>query len=806
VHGGFVGALFAVATTLTACVSDPPSATQETVVVSIGDQIANGTLDDRQIPTELRVHDAPALPYLNGGWHPPREETHPTGTTFRSVWTRGAAAVVEVQLATVSELSVKIAGGLVSEFERLPTEVVTVLWNDEAIETLIADKQSWPLHFTVPAETQQLGLNRMVLLPHHWTDTSPAARQRKETDRALRIDSIRFSGNPYSTLDHSPPGIPDGSNFTQRPGSVLTYYSVLPEAARLVGSFETISTDVRGQLVLSLDKEPAVVIFDSNGPPLTAPNSEQKTRSRDFDLDLSEHSGRPAGLSFVVDGDQRAQAGKWVEPVLIGQKDVPAELDREETSREHPPNFLVVLFDTLRADATEPYGAPAGRSPAIARLAREGTLFQNSFSTAASTRVSVASLLTGVYPPRHRTIHLRDKLPAEIAYLPEILATEGYRTVGVVNNPQVSSKWGFSRGFAAFEEFYRHDEEQVRADYPAPHERAQWTFANFVEPAIANRGGNPFFVYLHELDPHFPYEPLPPYDSTTDDGYRGSPLAKPGIVPKDQYFSQVVRQLLAVNEQNSWMDTASLHGLRQRYAGEVAYMDAYLGWILDFLDDTGLRNDTVVVFVSDHGEEFLEHGRWGHGRQLYDPAVRVPLIISLDGKREAGKIVEAPVELVDLAPTLLRMAGAPIPAPIQGYDLFERSRLGAAADSLRPSFAYGDWTYASETNGGRPAHRQTSIRIGEYKLIRTRYLALGETLDTYELYNLESDAGETINLWFSRPILGHVLRQRLDAQSLTAARPLSSTPQKAQAEIARLKAELRRAEAKRTGRHQADLR
>ena len=136
------------------------------------------------------------------------------------------------------------------------------------------------------------------------------------------------------------------------------------------------------------------------------------------------------------------------------------------------PNILIVLFDTLRADATQPYGAPTERTPVLAEFARTATVFENAFSNAATTCVSVASALSGQSPARHGIVGLEVKLGEGTPYLPELLAERGYRTIGVVNNPQISIDQGFARGYHGFEEMLRLGEDQLRADHPAARDRA----------------------------------------------------------------------------------------------------------------------------------------------------------------------------------------------------------------------------------------------------------------------------------------------------------------------------------------------
>lgn len=769
--------------------SPGPSAAPEAIRIAISDRVQDGTVDMRQLPTRLTFDDPSAFQYLNGGWYPPRKLSRPDEAESHFVWSRGSASVVEMQLAMLGDLTVIINGEQVRGGKMLPAQSVSILWNDQPLGTLVEHKGNLlPLRFTVPASVQQLGLNRLVLLPNNWVDSSMSAQAEHQTSRALRVDSIEITGNLAARpRGDSAPASARGADFVQRLGTVVSYYEVLPKAARLTGSFAAGVSGARGRIVVSVDGGPSQTLFDSatSTPLETDPIPERKPATRGFDVDLSKFAGRAVGLSFVVNGAAGGADATWSAPVLSGELPgtgaKPSPGSGGAVADSASPNFVIVLFDTMRADATEPYGAAVGSSPSIAKLGREGTVFRNAFSTAASTRVSVASLLTGLYPPRHETIQIASKLPTYVDYLPELLAERDYTTVGVVNNPQVAKQWGFARGFDAYEELFRIGESQLRAEHPDPRERARWTWETHIAPTISERGKQPFFVYLHELDPHFPYEPLPPYDSPEDDGYRGAPLTMPRTMNKYAGFAQILRYLLAVNDHRPWLDAASLDRLLLRYAGEVKYMDAYLGSILDMLDDSDQRRSTVVVFLSDHGEEFLEHGRWGHGAQLYDPAVRVPLIISRPHRSDNGAVVDRPVELIDVVPTVLGLAGIDVPNAIQGRDLFADSRQDAEAATSRAAFAYGDWVYRSALNGEKFSSRQVSVRRGDDKLIRTQHPSGLGMFYTYELYDLARDPTETINLWFSRPVLGHGLRLRLAAQDLSDANAKISDRKEAEA-------------------------
>jgi hypothetical protein len=225
-----------------------------------------------------------------------------------------------------------------------------------------------------------------------------------------------------------------------------------------------------------------------------------------------------------------------------------------------------------------------------------------------------------------------DKLPETIPTLAERLRQRGMRTVCVTTNPHVTEAWGMTRGFD-------HVVEMMPNRHKLKAGNGALLVSRRLEPIIA-RLESPFFLYVHLIDPHYPYEP-PPAD-----------LRALGI---------------------------GTHTSEERllYQGEIHFADRYVGQMLHSLGDAGHLDHSIVVMTSDHGEELWEHGLLGHGKTLYQEVVRVPLAIALSGdtersvlgSRRAARVVDANVSLVDLMPTLLRLVDLPLPPGMDGTDL-----------------------------------------------------------------------------------------------------------------------------------------
>ncbi len=309
------------------------------------------------------------------------------------------------------------------------------------------------------------------------------------------------------------------------------------------------------------------------------------------------------------------------------------------------PNLVIYLVDTLRADRLGCYGYDRPTSPNLDRFADEATLFEAAIAQAPWTRPSVASILTGLGPLAHGVRTVEDRLPAKAETLAERLKGAGYRTAAFSTNWNVSTVTGFEQGFDDFLFF--------------PQEPGSGSVNRRVLAWLdTKRGEQPFFLYIHTLDPHAPYEP--PADLREQ-------LA-PGLRPKAGTLEDLRRLYSSKGKRRARMiDEVSL-----LYDAEVAANDRSFGALLDALRERGLYDETLIVFVADHGEELGEHGGLGHAHSLYSDQLDIPLVIKLPSQasQTAGRRVSRLAQQVDLVPTLLAAAGLPGVPGLPGADLF----------------------------------------------------------------------------------------------------------------------------------------
>ncbi len=435
-----------------------------------------------------------------------------------------------------------------------------------------------------------------------------------------------------------------------------------------------------------------------------------------------------------------------------------------EADRRRSPNVLMIVADTLRADRVGAYGSTRATTPHLDDLARRGALFSEAAAVASWTLPTTATIMTGLEPAAHGLRTHRDTLRKEAVGLAKRFQRAGYATGGIVANPILTRELGFARGFD-------HYDEGLSDDLVSSHPRSTLAFTlsalglrqpreifpraeEVVERALSWLRGvvdRPFFLYLHLMDPHDPYAPPPPWDSLYG--------RKPGE-DLELRFGDVPRIAAGTLE----VVPADFTSMVALYDGAVSYMDDQVGALLASMRAMDLLENTLVVFVSDHGEELLDHGGLLHEHTLYEELVRIPLIIAGPGVTP-GAVLDGPVSQVDLAPTVLEAAGLTPPAPMPGISLW-----GALARSepLPLRDIHMEEVYIGLRSS---VHALRAVRRGPLKLIGSAFDPGGEGPWQWELFDLDSDPGETINLIASRPAEAGELRRVVEAWAARAGAP-----------------------------------
>jgi arylsulfatase A-like enzyme len=368
-------------------------------------------------------------------------------------------------------------------------------------------------------------------------------------------------------------------------------------------------------------------------------------------------------------------------------------------------NIVFILIDTLRADRLSAYGYERETSPTLDALAADGLRFAQNMSQSSWTKCSMASMWTAHYPARTGVTRSEDAISPDAKMPAEILQEAGYKTYALWRNAWVGPSFGFSQGFEVY--------HSPRASPVAPSIRREkpttgvagtdWDIVQSAKDFLLTHSQEKFFLYLHLMDVH-------------------------------QY----------VYDEDSALFGTTYSDI---YDNSIRWVDRLIGVLIEDLEERGLRDKTLIVVASDHGEAFGEHGREGHARDVYSEVVTTPLIISFPFRLPEPLVVEAPSENVDLWPTLLDLLGL---EPIEGADgrslrpeITAAAGRGSVDDEVR--FAHIDQSWGRKKVKSQP---MVAVTEGPYRLV---YRSEGRGARRAELYKYESDRRESRRIDAAEP-------------------------------------------------------
>ena len=424
------------------------------------------------------------------------------------------------------------------------------------------------------------------------------------------------------------------------------------------------------------------------------------------------------------------------------------------------PNILWICTDQQRYDTIAALGNAHVQTPHIDRLAESGTAFTHAFCQSPICTPSRASFLTGMYPSSvHGCTNGNDHWAGAAPLVTRLLADAGY-DCGLAGKLHLSGAHGRIEkrpddGYRIFH--WSHDPRDI---WPEGHAYAEWIrrqgrdlselnkHPEAVPPELhqttwcADRAidflleerDGPWLMSVNPFDPHGPFDPPQVALDRFDVDAMPGPLFRPGDLEAHE-------KLGPVDGLARWGNAANARQIQAAYYAMIALVDDNVGRLLDALEESGQRDDTLVIFTSDHGEMLGDHGLVGKGCRFYEPLVRVPLILSWPGHLRQSDTNDALIELIDLAPTLLELAGVAIPERMQGRSLLP------ALESSEPHRDFVRCEYYRALNPdaeGREALTgtyATMIRDRRYKL------AVYHDRDRGELFDLENDPDEFENLW-----------------------------------------------------------
>ena len=421
---------------------------------------------------------------------------------------------------------------------------------------------------------------------------------------------------------------------------------------------------------------------------------------------------------------------RWIDRLWIGLGLMLSMLPAEAVSAPFRPNIILITVDTFRPDHIGYYGYFRDTSPHLDTISREGVFFKQAFSSSGWTTPGLISILTSLYTPTHGVDIRGRRLDPDVETLPDVLKGAGYRAPDIFFLTDLPNFSNLGLGSYARRNQYIYQGDEI--------------IFKWLEEESG--GERPFFLYYHYRDLHLPYNPGEEYEAMfmpeAFDSALGLVSAVKKFIAKDK-MEVVKKNVMLVRgamdfgpSDKGWVDAL--------YDGEIRRLDEeFFSRLRQTLKQEGLDRNTLLIISADHGEELLDHGLIGHvstykeGR-LYDEVIRIPLIFWLPSVMPAGRVIDEPVQCLDVMPTILDLLDIPLPEGVQGQSLLPLIRKEPEWESKPLYFETSGGGYTADSV--QYLQRVRAIRNARWKLIHD------SAEDEYRLYDLASDPGESENV------------------------------------------------------------
>jgi choline-sulfatase len=576
------------------------------------------------------------------------------------------------------------------------TGVVTPYLNGEALPAVRFDGQDFKDYdVAVPVEHVDAGENRLMLRFGGTTvvngeSLAAAIASIRVAPGTLAQTATEYSAPHFGELrtEIAVGGVQRRALAVRAP-TTLSWYLEVPKGGKLgfgVGLSGDKQKGVKARIRITPEGGAAKDVF----------SADLKPEWRDEVVGLDAYVGKVVRIDMVADGQPGPGRVAWSTPaLLVPPKDV-------GKPKKNAKNVVVLLIDTMRARSLKAFNPNSRvKTPVLDKIAAEGALFEAAQSPENWTKPSTASILTGLYPATHGAKTDGAMVPKGATLLSEALKEAGFATGSFIANGYVSDKFGFKQGWDYYTNYIR---EKKTTDAENVFKEA----GDWVEQHKDER----FFAYVHTIDPHVPYDPPEEFLGM----YMKQPYA--GVVSPRKTPDQLAEAKHTPPKIN--FTSADKQYLRDLYDGEVSYHDHYLGLFVERLKKLGLYDDTVFVITADHGEEFDEHGSFGHGHSVYQELLWVPFMVRLPGVVPAGTRIPQAVSTLGVFSTVLDAVGVPVPTQAEEKSYLPWIR-GAAAPAA--PVAFSDFL-----------DDRRVVRAGRWKLI------LRGTNETF--FDLETDPTE----------------------------------------------------------------
>lgn len=654
------------------------------------------------------------------------------------------AVVVRMRASAGKHLYVRFLSEGEADLEQAAAQPVDLVWGVVGLKSpLLADGQLHTYVLTSPFTLSSARLRSVLLRP------SDAA----EADFAVESLEVVFRKEYLASISSGPAWQGLGEIYRE------TLVSHAPESLRFsltlpakpwlemaVGTLE--DRPVSFQVRLAAGDRPPETVYSRTVP---SPGSWQEDR-----VDLARYGGERVTLELALSGERPGAVGFWGNPA------VRSRLPPRDHGR--PRGVILVVADTLRADRLDLYGNPLPTAPTLRHLGEQGVTFADCQSEATWTKTAVPSILTSLYPDTHRVLEFDDRLSPVAVTLAEAFRQTGYATLSLSSVLFTGRMSNLHQGFEVLHE--------VGSLKVQPVSKTSGPYVDRLLPWLESHRETPFFVLLHLFDPHYPYQPQPPYDTLWNGHGDAEEQARRVALVRSHIADPLMRAInmptdpevrAAGLEPNEFM-----RPWRNWYDASLRALDDNLGRLIAELETLGLADDVLVAFTSDHGEEFFDHGRSFHGQGVFGELTHVPLVL-WQGSRLAPARVTETVQTIDVMPTLLDLAGIAPPPRIEGRSLaplFVAGRAGEWPRVPRPAVSV---KHRAESQLGPPPRdvEAYGLILDGWKLVETRR---DGGSPVYALFKHPEDAGDREDLSAREPAVVRRLAGVLDAWRSAKAR------------------------------------
>ena len=681
--------------------STPSDDEPETVLLDLA-----ADLDQADILSErefLDIGTPEARAFLTRGWS--WNEKGKGGTTF--VWGFRHSSDLDFFLAGERPLEL--------HFRCIPyrqtdgsIDGVAISVNGKPVDEVALQRGWQEYELVISADSLRAGVNRLAF--HYLWTTGEAGTGQDNDKRQVGVawDWIRFPGLGAE----QPTGDVESGVLELTPGSrVDFFFAATADAELVIDSVEQID---EGELEIS-------TLTDSDrGPRLLAiPDAGLSDHQP-----LRWHLGAESGLVRLrLQSRGRYEVSRPRVFVSERAATTPDALATRPLSvpRTDPPLILLYLIDTLRADHLSISDYLRETTPGLSSLVTNAVVFEDAIAQSSWTKPTVASLLTGHLPWMHGAQDVQDALSGAFTPLAAHLQDAGFRTGAFSANGYVSETFGFDHGFDHF---------ALMAGFDAPSGQVQ---AEALRWLAGQDDASGVFLYIHTIDPHAPYDPADPFRAS---------FADDGIEPD----VGTIGFMRALAHEKQPPKPTTIENLIDLYDAEIAANDQQLAEMIEALKSQNLYDSSLIIVVSDHGEEFFDHGSWTHGRTLHREVLNVPLVIKFPNSWGAGGRVRDTVQQIDLLPTLLDYLELSQPDELPGQSLLcaiqqsiADAYLSCGTSEPRPVFASVHYHH----------NHQVGVVLGDWKLLIRGISGLNRQA---RLFNRRQDPDELDNLADQYPV------------------------------------------------------